>query len=392
METTAYMYFQQEVMRWLVEAIDKSPINRIVNLRDQTLNQQYAIAGSTHYGLDTIDLSAASDRVHIDLVRGVFPSKMLYYLLGSRCSWVILPNGKVVTMSKFAPMGSATCFPVQCILFSGIVMLAYIMQHRSCTLSDLYDLKDELPKIMGRLFRQLNWNPSWYDSRLIGPRVYGDDIVCDSRVTDNVTYLLERFGLRVNIAKSFKGGQSVRESCGIYAYNGEDITPMLLRLRSGGTGVKDPGFFASLIEAVNTAGDHGFRGVQSMLINFMKRKYRPLLVRTKRHEAAELPFSFDRNVFGIWTKQKLQPTSVRENADWQIQEEHSLRISVKDKGSYEHESYDYDQWMRSKLHGGSSENSGTSITLDQNGNVKVSDPGGFPRHMRLARGWIPLRM
>lgn len=112
MEPNGHMFLQQALLR-VVSSVMEKTMYRFVTLKDQLGNQMAAQFGSATGLVDTIDLSAASDSVHIDLVRAVFPKNWLYYLLGTRTSKVRLPNGQVVKVNKFAPMGSALCFPIQ---------------------------------------------------------------------------------------------------------------------------------------------------------------------------------------------------------------------------------------------------------------------------------------
>lgn len=371
MEPAAYMYFQQEVLRWLLDCMDRSPIAQIVDLRDQAMNREYALWGSIHQTLDTIDLSAASDRVHVDIVKAVFPAKILYYLLGTRSSTVVLPDGRTTTVKKFAPMGSALCFPVQCILFAAITIIGYTMAAQACTLEDLRGNSDRI-NLFRRVLRGLSRDHTRYSRSHVAPRVYGDDIICDTRVTTDVIHLLNHFGLKVNVDKSFTGGQMVRESCGIYAYQGEDITPFLLRVKRWDT-VLTTATYASAVEAINNCGDHGYRELHGMLIRWLKE------VAPTRNCA--LPFVVDRTQFGIWTKQKLapDPAYVRENKSWQLLEERVLLVRSVEPETVKSEDYLYDQWMRSKIRPRSDAESLAS------GRIR-------PRHTRFAAGWTPLRV
>jgi hypothetical protein len=396
MEPAVVMYFQQEVMRWLVDCIHQSPIGRFVDLRSQILNQQYAYVGSANFSLDTIDLSAASDRIHTDIVKAVFPSKIAFYLMGTRTSTVTLPDGKLHTMKKFSPMGSATCFPVQCVLFTAITVIGYLMRLRSCTLTDLVNLDPNSQKLMVQdLLGHLSDNFRAYGRALRSPRVYGDDIICDSRVTEHVTRLLEHFGLKVNMSKSFTGGQCVRESCGIFAFNGEDVTPMYLRVKDGHRGIFDPSAFVSLVAVANAAGDFGFSKVQSYIIRYMRARYLRLLQPSRSGKLlADLPFTEDKNSFGIWTKRKHPPVTVREHTGksthshrvgkkvtsaWHILEELALSVVGEKARVVGQDAYYYDQWMRSKIRGESE-------------GFKMPSSGIFPLYMRLSRGWTPVRI
>lgn len=373
MEPTAYMYFQQEVMRWMVHAMERSPLGQIVDLKDQTLNQQYAIWGSAHKGLDTIDLSAASDRVHTDLVRAVFPPKILYYLLGTRTESVLLPDGRVHTLKKFAPMGSALCFPTQCTVFSAVTVIGYLLQRHSCTLQDMTSIsREDLRQMCRSLFAHWSSDYMDYSPRLISPRVYGDDIICDVRVTENVTYLLEHFGFAVNKEKSFVGGQSVRESCGIYTYNGHDVTPLTFRVRDVG-GTLNASAYDSMVSFTNRCGDYGYRSLHS----FMVQRTKSAVSRLGAGHA--VPFTTDRNAFGIWTKQKHRPTTTRYNEEWQLEEERVSTFEARSKVRITDDAYLFNQWMRSRISGWSESNN-------------FGSPRILPRYMRIVRGWTPVRM
>lgn len=60
-----------------------------------------------------------------------------------------------------------------------------------------------------------------------GILVYGDDVIVPSGYAANAMRILELFGLRVNRDKSFTSGL-FRESCGVDAFNGHDVTPVKL--------------------------------------------------------------------------------------------------------------------------------------------------------------------
>lgn len=361
MEPAAYMFFQQEVMRWLRDCMDRSRISAFVDLSDQSRNRLYALKGSEHKRLATIDLSAASDRVHIDIVKAVFPSKILFYLLGTRSNTVVTPDGATVRLNKFAPMGSALCFPTQCILFTAITMLGYVLQRQSCTLEAVEP--ESVSSLLDDLVDQGSFNPD-YTRRYILPRVYGDDIICDDKVADDVTSLLERFGLVVNKSKSFVGGQSVRESCGIYAYNGYDITPFLYRVPSPR---EEAEHYPSLIDACNRAGDFGYRTLASVLRKRCEVLYWPV------------PYVTDKGAFGIWTKNKLYPKVTRPNVDLQLEEEPVVGLKGYDWRPFGNQRYLLDQWTRSKL-----------VPGDEP--YPMAQARTYPRHMGLAVVWTPLRM
>jgi hypothetical protein len=372
MEPVGRMFLQQEVMRWLVYSIHNGPLGRIVDLRDQTFNQRYAVGGSATFSCDTIDLSAASDRVHIDLVKAVFPPKVLFYLLGTRTKTVDTGQG-VVELKKFAPMGSALCFPVQCILFSAITLVAYLMQY--------YDVNTpgNLPKDcyyahhIRSFIRKMSDDP-WQTQKLLRPRVFGDDIISDYRTTDRVLNLLTRCGLLVNAQKSFMGQQLVRESCGIYAFNGADVSPLLFRIPDGKQRINAHAY-ASMIDNINRAGTYHYVALRSVLINHLRNCATEGGISLRDY----LPFVDNPNAFGIYTTNLRTAKFVRYNPNLQRDESRVAVLRSKSGNNRNDwtELYAYDQWMRARIRGGSTEDNFSASRVR-------------PQATRVRLGWTPV--
>jgi hypothetical protein len=153
-----------------------------------------AISGE---GYATIDSSRASDcvlKAHVAKVGTNFSRK----LLENAPSYFIRRDGKKQKMRMFAPMGSATTFPVERVVFAAIVLTAY----------EYYEV----------------WRLS-SDRPLRRPMIFGDDIVCDERVYELVIHLLRIFGFEPNEDKSFGDpNYRYREACGRHFFNGVDVT------------------------------------------------------------------------------------------------------------------------------------------------------------------------
>lgn len=201
MEPVSLQYIQQGVMREIYGFIERHPfLGSRIQLSDQGQNQVLALKGSIDHTYGTIDLSHASDSVSWDLVRRLFrPVPLLYkWLLATRSKCTLLPTGETVTLHKFAPMGSALCFPIECIVFAAAVEYA---SRVVCTRE--------------RVASQL-WS------------VYGDDLVVPSHIYDYVEDVLEACGFTVNRTKSYNTGK-YRESCGKEYYDGRDISPLYYR-------------------------------------------------------------------------------------------------------------------------------------------------------------------
>lgn len=266
MEPNAFMFFQQGIMLEFVNAIRNSLLGNFCKIEDQTWNQCGAIYGSENGKVDTIDLSAASDSVHIDLVRAIFPRHWLHLMLASRTSSVQLPDGTTRKVHKFAPMGSALCFPVQSVIYLLVVIYAYMRYQIGPAMNSLEDWSPS--EIRGWILENISSHFSANDSYFESIAVYGDDIICDSRTTDDVMLLLDELGFIVNHDKSFQGQHPMRESCGIFAFDGIDVTPYTFKVKSF-SGRFNARALQSLISLTNLAGDYKLGCLHQTLIHFI---------------------------------------------------------------------------------------------------------------------------
>lgn len=198
-EQSEYMAYQQCMRHELVAHIETNYLaGGHVNFADQTVNGRLALQASSDGSLATLDLSKASDLLSLDLVDALFEDTGIHqYLMNSRSTHTQTPLGSQC-LRKFAPMGSALCFPIQALTFYAL--------------------------IVGRL-------------QAIGVRlgdaarsvyVYGDDIIVPIEHVHEAIDVLESVGLKINKSKSCFTGK-FRESCGVDAFNGEDITPIKIK-------------------------------------------------------------------------------------------------------------------------------------------------------------------
>jgi hypothetical protein len=166
-------------------------------------NQLLAQAGSRDGSYATIDLSEASDRISLRLVKELFGDHkfLLGGILACRSMTSELEDGTTVQLRKFASMGSALTFPIQTLVFATIAKMAVRRSSRSA----------------GYLHNQLM-------------RVYGDDIIVPIEAAHETVKLLVAFGLKVNTAKSFWTGR-FRESCGGDYYAGVPVNLVRVRKR-----------------------------------------------------------------------------------------------------------------------------------------------------------------
>lgn len=193
-EPAEHMYIQQGIMGVMYEHLETRSVTRgFVNFTDQSLNRELAHLASMSGKLATIDLKDASDRVSLQLVRRVFPDSWFECLMACRTPATELPDGRVVELRKFAPMGSSVCFPVEALVFWASAVATQI---------------------------ERGLQPEAY--------VYGDDIIVPSDTAHDVIRDLEGIGLKVNVSKSYVTGP-FRESCGGDYYLGSDVTPVRLK-------------------------------------------------------------------------------------------------------------------------------------------------------------------
>jgi len=223
MEPTTFMMCQQALMNGMVQAIDRSRLSSVIDIKSQERNRIAALQASEDGEFSTVDMKDASDRVSNKLVLGIFSGKLLDYMQATRTYLVQLPADEegtedVVAVNKFAPMGSAVCFPTQSIIFS---LVAILCNHLYTTGVNVAEYISE-----GRS-RVKNFVTTPRE----GTCVYGDDIIIPDCQTEDLFRLLIVLGFAVNTKKSFYGDLAVRESCGIYALDGQDITPLLFKVK-----------------------------------------------------------------------------------------------------------------------------------------------------------------
>lgn len=193
-------FLQQGVKNEMVRLLQSHSFSSgHVNFDDQSINRELALESSKTRFWATLDLKDASDRVTTDLVHTLFGETLLTSHLDLvRSRYSALPGGELVNLTKYAPMGSALCFPVLATCVWGISVSAVA----SCC---------------GSVERAL---------RLV--YVYGDDLVVPAEYADLVIQSLEKYLLKVNVDKSFIGARFA-ESCGMDAFDGVPVTPTRLR-------------------------------------------------------------------------------------------------------------------------------------------------------------------
>lgn len=214
-QPTELMVCQQAVMSQLYEFIQKDHYySERLPLTNSEVSRELCLKSSLTGEFATVDMTAASDSIHLDLLKA-FPTDLSEMLELVRCKSYRINdkdyrkidkychlnnltnplNSDSGTFSRsfvmFAPMGSATTFPVLSLLMAAACELA------------------------------CRWSGTKNDFV-----VFGDDIIIRQTALLDLYRILDLMGFSVNRDKSFAGLSRFRESCGMDAFRGVDVTPL----------------------------------------------------------------------------------------------------------------------------------------------------------------------
>lgn len=207
-EPVCMQYTQQAVARFIIDSLESNEITSgHINFTDQSVNQRLALMSSRDRLDSTIDLSSASDRVPLVGVEQMLQGcpELLRAVSVTRSRTALMPNGDILPLRKFASMGSALCFPIESMYFYTICIAALLVSRNlPPTLRSLREVAAEV-------------------------YVYGDDIIVPTGDADTVIDYLQKYHCKVNTSKTYRTGY-FRESCGVDAYKGVEVTPTYLRM------------------------------------------------------------------------------------------------------------------------------------------------------------------
>ncbi len=249
-EPVCMQYVQQGLSKLIVRRIEKSRTMRgHVNFTDQSINQELVRQASAHGMLASLDMSEASDRVstvHVERLLETCP-RLRDWVFACRSSRAELPNGDIITLKKFASMGSALCFPMEAMVFFASIIASMVSRLG-------------LP-VTTRLVHSLAEDVY----------VYGDDLIVPADMAPLVCDDLEALGFKVNRHKSFWTGQ-FRESCGSDCYDSEDVTPVYFR-RDLPTDREDVSGLLSSVATVNQLSKLGYHRTAGLMRNQVERVF-----------------------------------------------------------------------------------------------------------------------
>lgn len=164
-------------------------------------NRELARLGSIDGSYSTIDLSSASDSLSIGVLRAILPRDFFSWLYALRTPSTQLPDGRVVQLRMISTMGNGFTFPLETIIFAAVLDAAY--------------------RLDGKRLKRNSESPGNF-------AVFGDDIICETSVTQKVLRLLFLLGFQVNTSKTFVEGP-FRESCGSDYYNGREVRGVYIK-------------------------------------------------------------------------------------------------------------------------------------------------------------------
>ena len=235
-EPVDYQWIQQGLGTAIVQLVERHPLTREnVRFTDQEPNRMAAKFGSLVGRYSTLDLNEASDRVSLDLVRLLFPPHICEYLEACRSSSTILPDGRVLKLRKFAPMGSCLCFPIMALTIWAILTAGTT---DTDTRKSIY--------------------------------VYGDDVIVPTAYAANAIEQLESYGLKINHDKSCTSGL-FRESCGMDAFLGVDVTPV--RIKTVWSSHPSPDVYCSWIAYANSFYDRRCFATYDYIVSLLHHVY-----------------------------------------------------------------------------------------------------------------------
>lgn len=195
-EPMSMQFLQQGLMRWFYSRFEKMA-GMPFPLRDQTVQQRRAQEGSRieTWGRRTqpctIDLSNASDTVKCVHIRLFFSKGWRELLFSLRSEAARFPGGAEFPLETFAPMGSAICYPIECIVFLAVARAA------------------------ARLTRE--------QGEPMGCSAVGDDLVVPAYAYHYTIDLLSRLAFQPNVGKCCGPNTRFREACGGEFWDGAAI-------------------------------------------------------------------------------------------------------------------------------------------------------------------------
>lgn len=244
-EPTGNQWIQGGLARALQDHLEKHPFTKgHINFSDQSVNRELALLSSISGENATVDWSKASDRISRALVKAVLPDTK--YRAFQCCSSLFLDlkwstgAHSYIKQRKFASMGNGICFPIESLIFWSLSVASLVIR---CGMKPR--------EAMNCVY------------------VYGDDLIIPAIHTSRVVGQLSKYGLKHNESKTLCEGL-FRESCGLDAYGGVEITPLRLKTRMP-SGMKDVDGLTGWLDFFHLCVERGFGETASILLRVIEK-------------------------------------------------------------------------------------------------------------------------
>jgi hypothetical protein len=248
-EPNYHQWIQQLIRSQLEHRIKATPLRKCVSFGNQEPNRQMALQSSVDHSMATVDLKSASDRLSCWTIERALRANitMLERIHASRTRMMtnaINDHFHKIILRKCFTQGSACTFPVQTIVYSMIAIASVLItENRRVTTSSITHAATRV-------------------------RVFGDDIIVPKQALPKLIEILSFLQLSVNLNKTFWKG-SFRESCGLDAFMGVDVTPARVKRFSTNPSHE---IAQSMLESCNNFHRRGMWHVASWLQSYL-RKY-----------------------------------------------------------------------------------------------------------------------
>lgn len=231
-EPLTLQFLQQGLLRVMVKRLERA--TPCIRFSTQQPNRDAA----RNLACATLDMSDASDMISRTLVRQMFPDDWVSLLFSLRSHFAKMPDGRIVPLRTFAPMGSALCFPVEAVIFAALSCAHLELEGAGANVED---------KV----------------------HVFGDDIIVPNQFAEGLIALLKRTGMKPNVAKCCFGPYvRFRESCGAEYFDTEDVSVFRPRTLVPSRIVK--GFATDdlpMVSHANRALKHGYPRLAQAIAN-----------------------------------------------------------------------------------------------------------------------------
>jgi hypothetical protein len=297
-EPVAHQYLQLGMMGWLRENLPHH-IRSSINFKSQEPSRAFCLLASKTGNHATVDLSSASDRLSCWVVERAFAANqsLLRALHACRTRWLVNSTGHgeqyYLRLRKYAPQGNGTTFPVQTIIYA-MICIAVVLYEGGYKVTS---------RSIKRAARDV--------------RVYGDDLIVPSSAVPTLDLLLSFLELKVNASKTHYSGK-FRESCGIDAYDGNDVSPLYMSTLSPGSTAES---LQSWIDVSNNAYHKGLWCLSDWMLAQIPHKVRALIPVADR----------DLSCITLRTVMAPQFSKTRYNRDLQRAEVRALCVRTKAK-------------------------------------------------------------